>query len=309
MKKWIIILTTFIAMTVVHGQTNVYHTFPDSAIWRVDVSIYMPGNGGCQAYYYFQYYSSGDTLINSYNYKKIYKSFVYLTSTGPNSPCDPVPPWGYSGYVGALRDDSISKKAFFVFQNESNDSLLYDYNLNVGDTIKGCISINDVIVTSVDSIIIGSHERKKWNYSSTGFIIQGIGTDAGLIDIINTGGGTFSSLICVKDSSSTIFTSGHYSEMGCNLIYEELNEINSVNNVNCYPNPFYTETSLQTNKLFKNATLTIYNSYGQMVKQIDNLAGQTIIFQRDNLPSGLYFFRLTQDNKIIVTNELVITDK
>ena len=78
--------------------------------------------------------------------------------------------------------------------------------------------------------------------------------------------------------------------------------------INIFPNPFSTETTLQADNLFKNATLTIYNLYGQTVKQIDNLSGQTVTFYRDNLPSGLYFLRLTQDSKVIATDKLVITD-
>ncbi|MBI4931673.1 MAG: T9SS type A sorting domain-containing protein [Bacteroidetes bacterium] len=87
-----------------------------------------------------------------------------------------------------------------------------------------------------------------------------------------------------------------------------VNEIEQKNIISIYPNPFSTQTTLQTDKFFKNATLTVYNLYGQTVKQIDNLAGQTIIFHRDNLRSGLYFIRITQDNKIITADKLVITD-
>ncbi|MBA3284491.1 MAG: T9SS type A sorting domain-containing protein [Nitrosopumilus sp.] len=75
-----------------------------------------------------------------------------------------------------------------------------------------------------------------------------------------------------------------------------------------YPNPFSSTTTLQTDNIFHNAVLTVYNSHGQTVKQIDNLSGQTIIFQRDNLSSGLYFLRLTGDNTIFYAGKLVITD-
>ena len=78
--------------------------------------------------------------------------------------------------------------------------------------------------------------------------------------------------------------------------------------VNVYPNPFSCSTTLLTDNLIKNATLTVYNLQGQAVKEINNISGQTIILFRDNLASGLYFIRLTQDNKVIATDKLVITD-
>ena len=85
---------------------------------------------------------------------------------------------------------------------------------------------------------------------------------------------------------------------------------NNTQKVNCfiYPNPFSSQTTLQTDKTFKDATLTVYSLYGQSVKQINNLSGQTIILNRDNLPSGLYFVRLTEENKIITVDKLVIKD-
>ena len=88
--------------------------------------------------------------------------------------------------------------------------------------------------------------------------------------------------------------------------------INTIDNqpsvISVYPNPFSTLTTFQSNNLFKNATLTVYNLYGQQVKQINNLSGQTITLHRDNLPSGLYFIYLTEDNTIIASNKIIITD-
>jgi len=78
--------------------------------------------------------------------------------------------------------------------------------------------------------------------------------------------------------------------------------------VTVYPNPFSSSTTLQTNIFLKNAIVTVYNSYGQTVKQIENISGQTVTLFRDNLPSGLYFIRLIEGNKIIAANKLIITD-
>lgn len=74
------------------------------------------------------------------------------------------------------------------------------------------------------------------------------------------------------------------------------------------PNPFSTQTLLQTAFVFSNAKLTIYNSFGQAVKQINNINGQTVSIMRENLPTGLYFIRLEQDNKTITTEKITITD-
>jgi hypothetical protein len=74
------------------------------------------------------------------------------------------------------------------------------------------------------------------------------------------------------------------------------------------PNPLSSQAKLQTSKIFTNATLTIYNSIGQPVKEIRNISGQTIILDRENLPEGLYFLTLSQDNRIYIAERFVIGD-
>ena len=87
-------------------------------------------------------------------------------------------------------------------------------------------------------------------------------------------------------------------------------EIHAANGfIKIYPNPFCTQTVLQADIPLKNATLTVDNCIGQTVKQINNISGQTVTLFRDNLPSGLYFVRLTENNNILVVKKLVITDK
>jgi len=85
----------------------------------------------------------------------------------------------------------------------------------------------------------------------------------------------------------------------------------SPNNFTCFhifPNPFSSTTTLHSDNFIRSATLTVYDSFRQTVKQIKNITGQTINLHRENLSSGLYFLQLTQENKIIATEKLVITD-
>lgn len=73
-----------------------------------------------------------------------------------------------------------------------------------------------------------------------------------------------------------------------------------------YPNPFSSETTLHTDLLLRAATLTVYNSYGQAVKELANLSGKAITLTRDNLHAGLFFVQLTQENRIIGSAKIVI---
>jgi hypothetical protein len=83
MRKFLRIILLFLAVSLSQAegrtQTNVYHPFSDSAVWRVDYYYDEPFQSNwCFVNYYFQYYTSGDTLINSSVHKKIYRSFVLV---------------------------------------------------------------------------------------------------------------------------------------------------------------------------------------------------------------------------------------
>jgi photosystem II stability/assembly factor-like uncharacterized protein len=87
-----------------------------------------------------------------------------------------------------------------------------------------------------------------------------------------------------------------------------VNELQNSKNVFAYPNPFLTETTFSTNKDLTDATLVLYNSFGQEVKQIAHISGRTIILQRDHLPAGIYFIYLTENDKMIGTGKLMMQD-
>lgn len=79
-------------------------------------------------------------------------------------------------------------------------------------------------------------------------------------------------------------------------------------NIHLFPNPFSSQSTIQVDSHFNEATLTISNLLGQTVKQIKHLSGQTVILHRNNLLSGLYFIQMTQADKIIATEKLLIVD-
>lgn len=78
--------------------------------------------------------------------------------------------------------------------------------------------------------------------------------------------------------------------------------------ISIFPNPFSMQTTLQTDYSLKDARLTVYNSFGQPVVQKANISSQTIILERNNLPNGIYLIRLTQNNKVIASEKLIIKD-
>jgi hypothetical protein len=73
-----------------------------------------------------------------------------------------------------------------------------------------------------------------------------------------------------------------------------------------YPNPIEVHATLITESVLKNTHLIIQNIWGQSVKEIDELFGNSVYFNCDDLPSGLYCIRLMQDQKLIANKKIVI---
>lgn len=161
-----------IALVVCHGmfsQSNVYRPFPEgNAIWNVSKNS-TTGTG------YYRYKTSGDTLIGAYNYKKVL--YAYNTSPGP---------FNFSPYTFnfAYRNDSINKKVYYldVTNGLNKDTLWYDFNLNIGDTVKSTYSYGRFgevrIVQSIDSILICGSYHKRFNFNcidDESDLVEGVG--------------------------------------------------------------------------------------------------------------------------------------
>ncbi|MFT6443042.1 MAG: hypothetical protein ACJASQ_002051 [Crocinitomicaceae bacterium] len=76
--------------------------------------------------------------------------------------------------------------------------------------------------------------------------------------------------------------------------------------VEVYPNPFSNETVFHTSENLKNASLIVYNSNSEIVKELANIAGHSFTLNCKNLNRGVYFTSLSQNGVIISTDKLVI---
>lgn len=73
------------------------------------------------------------------------------------------------------------------------------------------------------------------------------------------------------------------------------------------PNPFDDFTEIKfVNKKIGKLNLSLINSLGQIVMQIENITGNEIRIKRNNLTSGLYYFKLFTDIHLVATGKLVI---
>jgi hypothetical protein len=122
--------------------------------------------------YYF-YETSGDTLINDQSYYKVYKSGVmYFVN----------PAVSYSKkYQAAIR--SADNKVFCIKAGKSSETLLYDFDLKIGDTIKAEVA-NGYVITDVDTLQDGRRVFRFFMTFRCGEeIIEGIGSNSDLFEM------------------------------------------------------------------------------------------------------------------------------
>ncbi|MBU0488440.1 MAG: T9SS type A sorting domain-containing protein [Bacteroidetes bacterium] len=65
-----------------------------------------------------------------------------------------------------------------------------------------------------------------------------------------------------------------------------------------YPNPFSSTTTIEIKYNMQNASLVVYNLFGEIVAYLNNLNGNIIKVDRNNLSHGVYFFQVTENDKI-----------
>jgi hypothetical protein len=310
MHKLIVFLILSLLLFRGHAQTSIYHSFPDSnAVWNVNF-------GGYQSPYCedISYSIFGDTLISNIVYHKLLKITISYP-VGGNGMCLYNFPGGpTTTYAGSIREDSLQRKIYLLLPASSVDTLLYDFTLNPGDTLRTynacyfCNPNNPVTVTAIDSILIGTSYRKKWiiDGSSSGInnasIIEGIGSTLGLLEpMINfEWGGT---LLCFSQDNQTLYpmpVSGN-----CSLITSTGKFVTSPD-IQIFPNPARQTFHVQSESIISD--IKISNASGQIIYK--NFFGQKYAeVNLANTHPGVYFLQLQSENKNIIQTKLLLINQ
>ncbi|MAY83289.1 MAG: hypothetical protein CMP59_04070 [Flavobacteriales bacterium] len=298
--KTLLLSFSLISVFVLNAQTSSYHEFPDSnAAWNYNFQLNCFANGTADESYSIMI--SGDTTINNTTYKKLSIPYLQSQSTGT---CG-----AYAiGYKGAIREDVQAKKIYIVAPASNSEELLYDFNLAVGDTLKGYLEspIGVDVIQSVDSILVGSSFRKRWEVNSCYniYFIEGIGSTYGLIE---PSPGCVSdlpdfSLICFQENGRSLLPD---TTSSCNLI-TSLQEQRAKVKTTFYPNPFSTYSKLQFDRNLLNASLSITDLNGKLVKRIENINGDNYTFYANELSEGVYIARIEENGDVLSTKKIVI---
>jgi len=209
--------------------------------------------------------------------------------------------------------------------NEFNDSFLF--RLNVDGSLDSTFnmgtgpnwSISSILTQSDDKIIIGGGFTAFNGKEITR--IARLNADGSLDTTFVTGTGVDKWIYSIAiQNDSRIIIGGEFTyydgtpRKGIARInaFDFANSIPSIKEYktpfNIFPNPFSTQTTIQSEHFIQNGTLTIYNSLGEVVSQMNNINGQSITIERGNLANGLYFIHLTEGSQKHMMKKVIIVD-
>lgn len=308
MKKIMISLLFFLSVLTLYGQNSNYVPFPtNNAKW---VTVFENCFTTPTRIYSVSEISENDTIINGINYSMIYTD----VDTGST--------WC------AFREEN--KRIYFLFPDRNNEEiLLYDFNLEVGDTMF--YYFEDIfettqhhkVVTAIDTIRLTNGEiRHKWtlepfipwveNYSAIGDIwVDGIGSIDWqglfnpLVTLVATNGDNYHlGLFCHNDT--TLFYNPpcpYFYVFGCYLETSVKSFEDISNYISIYPNPAQNQVTIDCQEQ-KIKDVEVINIIGKVLKRIEIHDDSHFIVGISDLPAGIYLLKFTTDEGV-VTKEII----
>ena len=206
-----------------------------------------------------------------------------------------------------VRDDITANKVFAIVYPDTNEVVLYDYNLQIGDTFKMSNSSGNYehVVTQIDSTTINniSHRIFKLmgiNAAYDYWIIEGIGSTASplhpslpVIPILSQHSWFLS---CFSNSSiqsqlSSNPTNFINTSNGCTLSTNDIDIKNS--EIVVSPQPAFLNAVIKLPYLFKEGNVSITNKLGQKIYQSTFTQKQDLIIPHPGI-HGMFMYHISE---------------
>lgn len=261
--------------------------------WRVD---YFASIIGWEDKEYMDFID-GDTTINSKVYHKIYYSGGLI---------NPSPP-PYYFYVFEHELHSYLREEgdrWYTYRN-NQDTLLYDFSLEVGDTLIAAFTGGAAIVEDIDSILVDGEYRKRMKMDlgplqSDVYVIEGIGSTRGLFEAwhLNDNGGV---LRCYAIDGIPVYSLWYE----CDLTVDTREHKKSVKSISISPNPAFDFASVYLPNDLGIVTCILMNSMGVIMFE-ENLTSNSIY----SIPVSSYapgiYIAIFENNRVSQKIKLII---
>lgn len=287
-----LILVFFLMMGVASATAQHPLQMPqEGAIYREYCESYDPSNWPYIFKHRYQYLVQGDTNINGLAYKMLHE-----TNYGDNIIT--------SEFIGGMRSDSSGKvfvwmaDSMFLFRysNAQNchaqECLLFDFSLNVGDTISVHNHWSQFVVLQKDTITISGQPRLRFSLSGQE-VIEGVGWIRGLFHPLTQPFELSVWLSCYSDSN-IFYSPMNLNQQGCLSV--SVGNDHDETELRVFPNPSsnYLFVDVGSGEALRGGTLQVFDARGTLLSQQRMPAdGSIITISTASYPTGLYFGRIT----------------
>ncbi len=258
----------------------------ENASWKVIIYKTYCYDGFCG---YDEFKLEGDTLINSELYSNVYK-YIW----------EPFEPDVKRYYTASIRNDIDNKRLIgFIGNTHIEEVIIYDFSLNINDTAYSQFTGDSAVVVSIDSVLVGSSYRKRYNLESllseSGFyiypysIIEGIGSTNGLFESVSftTVDTHVNELICYKENNLPVYPYDVDPD-DCTSLVSSVAVFTGRHQISIYPNPVRSVCSITLEEPFE--ICKVYNSMGLIVRNFQ-VKGNSLQADFSDLLGGIYHIR------------------
>lgn len=265
--------------------------------WRINATG-LSMSGPC--YFNEQYVCeiAGDSTIGAQTYKKIICHGLRTegpTMPDPNSNC--APPTTFSRLYALVRQEGLK---MYIYDN-SEERLLYDFDLQVGDTLPLSYNNydNQVFIDSITTIQIGNEVRNVFHFTQQNQsfqinkIIEGVGHNFGFIGIMQPFEFFETSLECFA-----INDTAYYPSLGapCELDVS-LAELPEMVLLTASPNPTDATIVIETGMLGQIHRLEIVDMLGNQCSFEHSVSNSdALTLNLSAAESGVYIVRIIGEN-------------
>ena len=303
MKKLILIILVVLQFGFINAQTSSYIPYPDNGVWYSRSQTMDPINEATYAEHRTEIH--GDTVIGGINY---YKYYNYL---------------GSIVLIGAMRNDTLNKKVYFLNFSTGIESLFLNFNLNVGDTL-GFGGDDTLWVYDIDSVYLGdslyhNRYRIKGNHMDSinmynppgqyfpSELIEGIGYRGGeKYGHINGPEYSYSIILwCVNINSIRItkFGFGNYYTYCDSYFSVGTEEKKNEEKCRIFPNPNNGKFEIIVNSRKIN-TIEITDVLGNLILKSE-INKESILIDLSDKLNGIYFVKIIDSKENIVVKKVV----
>ena len=268
--------------------------------WSTVEFYWLPNGPHFTTYNKFE----GDTTINGISYKKIWEA----KDSGASE-------WSLAGFIRK------EENAYFLLNLWGEEGLVYNFDLEVGDTI----TVNNTIIYSypvvaevydIDSVFIeplDEYRRRMVMISYPDFYeywVEGVGSNGGIVRsgcyvAPFTGGGSY--MLCEWENGQKIYDNEDFDYCYDSTVgIDDKNENKNVF-INISPMPLKEQSIISFNQSYGEIVhLDIFDIYGKKVISKQLRSDEVLVITKSQFAPGIYLVTINSDNRLLSSTKLIV---